>query len=186
MTPSSYEFLTQWRFSATAEEVSEVLKDIASLPRWWPSVYLEVRTLDDKRTELLTKGWLPYTLRWAFTLVECRAPHGFTIRADGDFVGTGVWSIDEIGGEAIVTFDWRIRAEKPLLKVLSPLLKPIFAANHRWAMEQGEHSLRLELIRRRAKAEGFVLHIPEPPAPTWPHRSKVAKGSILTPKPLIR
>jgi hypothetical protein len=48
-----------------------------------------------------------------------------------------------------VTGDWDIRADKPLLRYLSFLFKPIFSANHRWAMARGEESLRLELGRRR-------------------------------------
>jgi len=30
--------------------------------------------------------------------------------------------------------DWRIRAEKPLLRYRSFLVKPVFGANHRWVM----------------------------------------------------
>jgi hypothetical protein len=30
------------------------------------------------------------------------------------------------------------------------ILKPIFAANHRWAMARGEESLTRELLRRRS------------------------------------
>jgi len=52
-----------------------------------------------------------------------------------------------------LTYDWRIRAEKPLLRWLSPLLKPLFAANHRWAMAQGERSLARELARRAAAGQ---------------------------------
>jgi hypothetical protein len=31
------------------------------------------------------------------------------------------------------------------------LLRPIFAANHRWAMKEGKKSLELELTRRQAR-----------------------------------
>jgi hypothetical protein len=48
-----------------------------------------------------------------------------------------------------VTYDWRVKAEKPLLRYISFLLKPVFAANHRWAMRQGEQSLQRELARLR-------------------------------------
>lgn len=37
----------------------------------------------------------------------------------------------------------------PLLRTLSFAFKPVFSANHRWAMQRGEKSLRLELVRRR-------------------------------------
>ena len=48
-----------------------------------------------------------------------------------------------------MTYDWKIRADKPLLRYLSFLLKPIFSANHRWAMAQGEKALRAELACRQ-------------------------------------
>jgi hypothetical protein len=49
------------------------------------------------------------------------------------------------------------------------LVKPAFAANHRWAMTRGEPSLGLELARRHALSDATVLAaIPEPPGPTFP------------------
>jgi len=102
---------------------------------------------------LLTKGWLPYTLSWEFEVVESRYPYGFTIVASGDFDGVGVWTFAQNSPSVDVTYDWRIRAEKPILRTLSFLLKPVFAANHRWAMARGEESLVLELSRRRATSE---------------------------------
>jgi hypothetical protein len=48
-----------------------------------------------------------------------------------------------------ITFDWKLVAEKPLLRYLSFLFKPIFSANHRWAMARGEESLKRELARKR-------------------------------------
>ncbi len=92
------------------------------------------------------------------------------LEARGDFVGTGVWTF--AGGDegTDIEFDWRLRAEKPLLRRLSFLLKPVFAANHRWAMARGEQSLRLELRRRRAINPEERARIPLPPGPTFPHR----------------
>lgn len=49
------------------------------------------------------------------------------------------------------TYVWTITAAKPLLKYLSPLLRPLFEWNHRWAMARGEEALREELKRRRLK-----------------------------------
>jgi hypothetical protein len=62
-------------------------------------------------------------------------------------------------------YDWRIRAEKPLLKRLSFLLRPLFEANHRWAMARGEESLKLELARRRASSDDARARIAAPPGP---------------------
>ncbi len=64
-----------------------------------------------------------------------------------------------------ITYDWRLSAEKPLLRNLSFLLKPVFEANHRWAMAQGEESLKLELARRRATSDAERASVPPPPGP---------------------
>jgi hypothetical protein len=174
MPANEYVFHTHWLVEGTVEEVARVLADAEGLKRWWPSVYLDVRELKagnergvGKEVELFTKGWLPYTLRWRFRVTESNFPHGFALEAMGDFVGTGVWRLTQEGEWVNVEYDWRIRAEKPLLRLLSPMLKPIFAFNHRWAMERGEESLRLELARRRAKDPVELAAIPPPPGATW-------------------
>lgn len=146
---SDYVFVTHWRVEASIEEVSEILDDALSLPRWWPSVYLQVRQLPDGVVDLHTKGWLPYTLRWRFRVTESRKPFGFTLEATGDLVGRGVWTFTQDGPYADIMYDWRVRADKPILRYGSFIFKPIFAANHRWAMARGEESLKRELLRRR-------------------------------------
>ncbi|HTK30307.1 MAG TPA: hypothetical protein VL309_12175 [Vicinamibacterales bacterium] len=170
--PNDYRFVTRWRVEGTCGEVADVLGNPLSLAVWWPSVYLaveEIRPPDlhglGRRVALLTRGWLPYTLRWEFEVVDSRYPHGFTIEADGDFVGRGEWTFTQDGPFVEIVYDWRIRAEKPLLRAWSPVLKPLFEANHRWAMARGEESLRLELLRRRAAGTGRQADIPAPPGP---------------------
>jgi hypothetical protein len=153
-----YHFVTRWRFAATIEEVAAILRDPVDLPRWWPSVYLSAVEVAPggpdgcgQRVRLHTRGWLPYTLRWDLRVVQSDYPRGFAIEASGDLAGTGVWAFDAQAGVVTACFDWRVRAEKPLLRRLSWLLRPMFAANHRWAMRQGYRSLRQELQRRRAR-----------------------------------
>ena len=155
---NDYRFVTRWIVESTCEEVSDVLGNPLDLPRWWPMVYLDVVELRrpnaaglGRRVRLLTKGKLPYRLRWEFEVVESRFPYGFTIVATGDFEGTGIWTFTQSGPHVDIVFDWRIRAEKPLLRWLSFVLKPLFEANHRWAMARGEECLVRELARRRAE-----------------------------------
>lgn len=175
MTQNEYQFITQWRIKSTAAEVTDVLADAPDLVRWWPSVYLEVKELEPgdpetgvgKAISLYTKGWLPYTLRWSFRVTESDPPHGFSLEAWGDFVGRGVWTFVQDGQWVNITYDWRIRADKPLLRYLSFLMKPIFSANHHWAMQKGEQSLRLELQRRQARTERERTAVAPPPGPTF-------------------
>lgn len=172
MSSHSYRFVSRWRVEGLCGEVADVIGDPVGLPRWWPSVYLDVEELGPpdvrgvgRRVKLLTKGWLPYTLRWESVVVESRYPNGFTLRATGDFEGRGIWTFRQDGASVDITYDWEIEAQKPLLRQLSFLLKPVFEANHRWAMAQGEQSLALELRRRRAASAGAWAEIPPPPGP---------------------
>lgn len=169
---NSYQFVTRWRIQGSCGEVADILNDPTTLPQWWPSVYLQVEELEPpdsrgvgRRVRLRTKGWLPYTLAWELVVVDSRYPNGFTIEATGDFVGRGVWTITQSGDEVDIVYDWRIRVEKPLIRTLSPVLRPVFEANHRWAMAQGEESLKLELLRRRAASASARAAVPPPPGP---------------------
>lgn len=154
---SDYHLISRWRVRSTLEEVSDILGDAPGLVRWWPSVYLDVKELEPgdennvgKVVSLHTRGWLPYTLRWQFRVTENRRPSGFSLEARGDLNGRGVWTFEQDGEWVDITYDWKISADKPILRILSPLLKPLFAANHRWAMAKGEESLKLELARRHS------------------------------------
>jgi hypothetical protein len=181
MASNDYHFITHWRVEAPIEEVAEILSNGVDLVRWWPSVYLNAEELEPGDAQgvgrvisLYTKGWLPYTLRWQFRVTESRFPHGFTLEAWGDFDGRGIWTLEQDGPWVDVTYDWKIRAEKPLLRYFSFIMKPIFGANHRWAMAQGEASLKLELARRHAATAEERAQVPAPPGPT-----SVAPGALL-------
>ncbi len=174
---SAYHFTTRWIIPATCVEVYRTLEAVEDLSRWWPSVYLDVKQLEKgqpggvgKRVMLYTKGFLPYTLKWQFVVTHTEFPYGFSLEAIGDFAGTGVWTFRQLDDDQCeVIYDWRISAEKPLLKKLSWLLRPVFSANHHWAMRKGEESLALELQRRRAPSQAARAALPRPPGPVFPH-----------------
>ncbi len=174
MASNDYHFVTRWKVKSNVEEISDILGDAPDLVRWWPSVYLDVQEMKPgnaqgvgREISLYTKGWLPYTLHWQFRVTESKAPHGFTLSAFGDFVGTGIWTFAQEGEWVNISYDWSIRADKALLKNLSFILKPLFSMNHQWAMRKGEESLRLKLRRRQAKTPEELAAIPAPPAPTF-------------------
>jgi hypothetical protein len=169
---NDYHFVTHWRIFGTLKEVTDVISDADGLTRWWPSVYLDVKTLAPggpdgigKVVDLYTKGWLPYTLRWKFRVTEA-SETGFKLVAEGDFDGYGIWTFEPDGEWTKVKYEWVVSANKPLLRNLSFLMKPIFSANHHWAMRKGEESLQLELARRRAKTSQERALIPPPPPAT--------------------
>ena len=181
MSSNQYSFRTRWQVESTLEEVNAILSNAPDLPRWWPSVYLDVQELAPgdadgvgKVVSLYTKGWLPYTLRWQFRVTRNSYPHGFELEALGDFVGRGVWTFRQVGPTVEIEYLWEVMADKPLLRRLSWLFKPVFAANHRWAMQKGCESLLLELARRRAASPEERARIPAPPRPTFTRRLRTA------------
>jgi hypothetical protein len=98
---------------------------------------------------LVTRGKLPYKIRWRSEIVQANPPHGFIIRATGDFDGRGIWSLKQQSNDVVLTFDWRLRAQKPLPRNLSFVFEPLFRWNHRWAMARGQEGLRHELMSAR-------------------------------------
>src|SRR5262249_56752359 len=89
--------------------------------------------------------------RWTARAVAREFPRRIVLHASGDFEGEGRWLFQADGPSVDIDYHWTIDARKPLLRYLSFLLRPIFAANHNWAMARGEESLRLELARRPSK-----------------------------------
>lgn len=158
MPANDYTFVTRWRLEGAPEQVFEVLDNPLEYVRWWPSVWLRADLVSrgagdgsGRTVRFLSRGRLPYTLRWTACTTETQAPTRIAIRAEGDFDGRGQWTITPAGPSQVdVEYVWTITATKPLLRYLSPLFRPLFEWNHRWAMAQGEASLRRELARRAA------------------------------------
>ena len=98
--------------------------------------------------QLHTKRWLPYRLRWEAEVLAVDKPRSVSIRARGDLDGRGEWRFAEDGEFVDVRYDWTVYVTKPSMVVLSPLLRPIFVANHRWAMQRGFEGLTREKTRR--------------------------------------
>src|SRR5712671_2309683 len=173
MSANDYHFIDRWRVEGMVQEVADIIEDALSLSLWWPSVYFEVKELEPggeggvgKLIRLRAGGWLPYTLRINFRTTESRYPYGFTMDATGDLEGQGIWTFEQDGPLVNVSYDWTIRANRPIVDKLSFLLKPIFRSNHNWTMKRGEESLRLELLRRRAQTKEAVAAVPAPPRPS--------------------
>jgi hypothetical protein len=171
--PSSidYRFVDRWRVRGSAAEVTDILAAVTDFPRWWWSVYIEV-TRDEPGDErgvgqagsMHARGWMPFTLRSDYRI---RESSGSRVATDvqGDLTGSGVWDIEQDGEWVDITGTWNLRSDKPLLRYLSPVFKPVLRSNHTWIMRQGERSLQLELDRRRASTPEERARVPEPPGP---------------------
>jgi hypothetical protein len=185
MSIVDYHFTTRWRVKGTCEEVSAILRDVESLPRWWPSVYLSVNVLRHGHengigtlVQLHTKAWLPYTLKWNLCVIEAEYPKRITLKVAGDFDGRGIWILEQDKESVNITYDWKIRVHKPLLRYFGIIFKPVFSANHTWAMAKGLESLKLELLRRRATTREEKNLVAAPPKPTTTSTAPLLGGTL--------
>ena len=136
---NDYHFVTHWRLPGTPEQISDMLGDTALLRQIWPSVYGGARdrrsraanTVSGSVVRMRTVGHLPYVLRWAYKVVESRYPLGYTIEARGDLAGPR--RLDPRTGRRLgnLTYDWRVRAEKPLLQLAVAVAEAVLRAQPR-------------------------------------------------------
>ena len=79
MASNEYHFISEWQVEGTEQEASAIMRDTASLPRWWPSVYLAVTELQGWRIAL--KKWFGCS-RGVGCLVPWTGHHGLRSRGN--------------------------------------------------------------------------------------------------------
>jgi hypothetical protein len=84
---------------------------------------------------------LPYTLSTTSKIVRMDPPNSFEVDVDGDLRGHGVWTLTQQNGSVHIRFDWRVHADRALLRVLTPVLRPVFRWNHNEAIKAAMKNL---------------------------------------------
>ena len=142
---SEYVFIDEWDVEAPQEAVFRALADASTYPRWWRPVYIDVETDGPPEVGRVShqrfKGRLPYTLRIRSEIVRYEPPDEFEVSVVGDLTGKGVWTLAPSGGKVHVRFDWRVVADRPLLRYLTPMLRPFFRWNHNWSVQRAIEGL---------------------------------------------
>ena len=143
---SEYVFLDEWDVDAPQQEVFLALADAETYPTWWKPVYIDVEADGPPQvgcsSEQHFKGRLPYTLRTTSEIVRYEPPREFEVSVVGDLTGHGAWMLSEAAeGRVHVRFDWRVIADRPLLRYLTPVLRPVFRWNHNWSVKRAIEGL---------------------------------------------
>jgi uncharacterized protein YndB with AHSA1/START domain/quercetin dioxygenase-like cupin family protein len=141
-----YEFVDEWDVAAPPEAVFDALADARSYPRWWRPVHIGVEAGDGPPavgdvSRQHFKGRLPYHLHTRTTAVRLERPHLIEFEVDGDLRGRGVWALTPAAAGTHVRFDWRVHADRPLLRALTPVLRPALRWNHNWAVARAQAGL---------------------------------------------
>jgi uncharacterized protein YndB with AHSA1/START domain len=143
---SEYVFIDEWDVDAPQEAVFTALADASTYPRWWKPVYIDVEADGPPEVGCTSKqhfkGRLPYTLRTTSEIVHYEPPRKFEVSVVGDLTGRGVWTLSEAAdGRVHIHFDWRVIADRPLLRYLTPVLRPVFRWNHNWSVKRAIEGL---------------------------------------------
>ena len=151
MAAQRFELVTHWHLPVALEPVWVALVQTEEWPNWWRAV---------KKVSLLAPGgpdgvgavreftWgtaLPYTITFKMTATRVEPMTLLEGEARGELDGVGRWTLTEEPGGTHVRYDWRVDVTKPWQVALAPVLRPVFAWNHRIVMGWGEEGIRKRL-----------------------------------------
>jgi uncharacterized protein YndB with AHSA1/START domain/mannose-6-phosphate isomerase-like protein (cupin superfamily) len=141
-----YLFVDEWDVAAPREAVYRAISDGRTYPQWWKPVYISVDADGEpavgKTSRQHFKGRLPYHLHTESTITRLEPGEVIEADVDGDLRGHGKWTLTDLDdGGTHVRFDWQVFADKPLLRVLTPVLRPAFRWNHAWAIARAREGL---------------------------------------------
>ncbi len=142
---AEYVFIDEWDVKAPIEGVFNALADARTYPDWWKPVYIDVQADGPPAVGGVSKqhfkGRLPYELRQTSRIVRLEPPRELEIAVEGDLKGRGIWTLTPSSGNVHVRFDWRVQADRALLRLLTPVARPFFRWNHNWAIKRAMEGL---------------------------------------------
>lgn len=157
-----YRFVDEWEVAAPPAVVFDAIADSRSYPQWWRAVYLDVEAAGPAALGTVArhhfKGRLPYHLHTRSVIVDIEAPRRVGADVDGDLRGRGTWTLTPVSRGTHVRFDWQVHADRKLLRVLTPVLRPVFRWNHDWAIARAIEGLEPYARRYDHIAGSRVTH----------------------------
>jgi uncharacterized protein YndB with AHSA1/START domain/quercetin dioxygenase-like cupin family protein len=162
-----YLFVDEWDVAAPPQAVFDALADARTYPQWWRPVYIDVDADGPPALGRVSgqhfKGRLPYHLHTRSTITRLEPPHVVQGDVDGDLRGRGTWTLTPTPGGTHVRFDWRVFADRKLLRTLTPVLRPLFRWNHDWAIARAMEGLEPYARRTAVSAEAETVVVPRLP-----------------------
>lgn len=143
---AAYRFLDRWELPYDIEPVFDTVGEPLRYPEWWSDVFLAAEgdggpPRAGNRVAVTARGFLPYRLRFTLETTEVERPTRLRSNLHGDFEGTGEWRLRRQGDMTIAELDWRPIVNKAGVRQLTPVLRPLFRANHNWTMRCGRRRI---------------------------------------------
>lgn len=152
MAATHFSLVSDWHLDAPLDRVWALIEATGDWPAWWRAV---------ERVELLREGdadgvgrvirisWrtaLPYRIAFDVETVRVEKPREIEGRATGELDGTGIWTLTPDGeARTHVRYLWRVEVTRTWMRLLAPLLRPVFAWNHNKVMAWGLEGARKRL-----------------------------------------
>jgi hypothetical protein len=140
---NEYVFRNVWSVKVAAPAVFGALIDLANYPAWWPDVR-SVSKVDDDTAEFTCRALLPYALTFRLHRAEQNERAGrLRVLMTGDLEGycQGIVAVDR-PNTALLEISQKVVVHKRLLRMLAPVARPLFRANHAAMMRRGQRGLR--------------------------------------------
>ena len=152
MATNYYTFTDKFIVPCNSATAYHYISNIEDYPRWWSKVYKKITKLKDApagqpgaRYAVTVSGFLPYSLTIENEITFIDKPSLILFDAYGDLQGKGKWVFCEVAEGTEITFDWRIAANKKLIRLFSFLLKPLFKANHAFCVRKAKEGMTNDL-----------------------------------------
>jgi uncharacterized protein YndB with AHSA1/START domain len=140
-----YVFIDEWDVDAPQDQVFDVLVDSRTYPEWWTPTYVSGKAdgppVLGSVAKVRFRGKLPFVFEVTSRLVRVDRPHEFEAHVEGDLRGIAIWTLTPWNGKVHVRFDWRVFADHPLIRFLTPVVRPLFRWNHKMAIGQAMRNL---------------------------------------------
>jgi uncharacterized protein YndB with AHSA1/START domain len=159
---SRYGFLSLWTVEASPEHVWDVIVDAGGYADWIRHVtYARVLKDGDAHgigaiSESTWKSPMGYGFTFAAETTKVQRPFLIELTAQGELSGSGIWRLNHEGNSTTVTYHWQVTTDVAWMKMVGPLLSPIFAWNHDVIMRAAGDGLARKLGVRITRNEAYV------------------------------
>lgn len=167
---AEYHFVTTYKVEAPIEQVWQTVRDLDHYPSWAKGIFyaqqLESGAVDGVGDKIRhkVKGRLPYTLVLEFTVSQADPPRFLELRAIGELVGVGRWTLRQHEATTTAEYTWDVRTTKRWMNLLAPLARPLFEWNHDGVMRDAGQGLAHLLGARLVSIEVGSRHSSSSPA----------------------
>lgn len=136
-----YSFRSTWTVDLPPESAYSLLREIGEYYKWWPEIK-EMRQIDERRIDIRARALLPYDLWFVGEPNEYPEECALELKMTGDLEGFSRFTIEADGSGSRLLFEEQVEANKPLLRRLALIARPLFVANHWLMMRRGQAGLR--------------------------------------------